>query len=124
IHSGLPALIVDRITDIVISDLDGIELETEELQRRWEEISEDNRFSELQGESIAEALVTGDGAFKLVVDPDVTKLPIIEFYSGERVKYNTVRGRLTEIVFLSEYIYRDKTYRLEETYGRGYIRTR
>lgn len=124
IHSGLPAMIVDRITDIVTADFDGIELENEEQLQRWEEISEDNKFPELLGESIAETLVVGDGAFKLVVDPDVSPLPIIEFYSGERVEYRSVRGRLQEIVFLSEYTYRDKTYRLEETYGRGYIRTR
>lgn len=124
IHSGLPAMIVDRITDIVTADFDGIELENEDQLRRWEGISEDNRFPELLGESIAEALVTGDGAFKLVVDPDVSKLPIIEFYGGERVEYRGVRGRLQEIMFLSEYVHRDKTYRLEETYGRGYIRTR
>src|SRR5690606_37896118 len=30
IHSGLPAMIVDRITDIVTADFDGIELETED----------------------------------------------------------------------------------------------
>lgn len=124
IHSGLPALIVDRITDIVTADFDGIELENEDQLRRWEEISEDNRFPELLGESVAETLVAGDGAFKLVVDPEVSPLPIIEFYSGERVEYRQVRGRLQEIMFLSEYVHRDKTYRLEETYGRGYIRTR
>lgn len=124
IHSGLPAMIVDRITDIVTADFDGIELETEDQQKRWDEISEDNKFPELLGESIAETLVVGDGAFKLVVDPDVSPLPIIEFYSGEQVEYRRVRGRLQEIVFLSEYTFRDKTYRLEETYGRGYIRTR
>jgi len=124
IHSGLPALIIDRITDIVTADFDGVELEAEDQQRRWDEISEDNRFPELLGESITETLVAGDGAFKLVVDPEVSPLPIIEFYSGERVEYRQVRGRLQEVVFLSEYTYRDKTYRLEETYGRGYIRTR
>jgi len=124
IHSGLPAMIIDRITDIVTADFDGVELEVEDQQRRWDEISADNRFPELLGESITETLVTGDGAFKLVVDPEVSGLPIIEFYGGEHVEYRRVRGRLTEIVFLSEYIYRDKTYRLEETYGRGYIRTR
>lgn len=124
IHSGLPALIVDRITDIVISDFDGIELETEELQKLWDEISKDNKFPELLGESVTETLIAGDGVFKFVVDPDVSDYPIIEFYSGDRVKYNMVRGRLQEVVFLSEYTYRDKAYRLEETYGRGYIHTR
>ena len=124
IHSGLPQMIVDRITDIVISDFDGIELETEELQKLWNEISEDNKFPELLGDSVVETLTVGDGAFKLVVDPDVSAYPIIEFYSGERVKYNMVRGRLQEVVFLSEYTHRDKVYRLEETYGKGYIRTK
>src|SRR5690606_23812216 len=75
IHSGLPAMIVDRITDIVTADFDGIELETEDQQSRWDKISGDNKFPELLGESIAETLMVGDGAFKLVVDPDVSPLP-------------------------------------------------
>lgn len=124
IHSGLPAMIVDRLTDIVISDFDGIELEKEEQMQLWNEISEENHFPELLGEAIAETLVAGDGAFKITLDTDVSQFPIIEFYSGERVDYRYIRGRLYEVLFYTDYTHKDKYYRLEETYGRGYIRAK
>lgn len=124
IHSGLPAMIVERLADIVIADLDGVELANKQQTDTWQEIAEDNGFDELLGDSIGEALVTGDGAFKITVDPDVTDYPIIEFYSGDQVEYKRQRGRLQEVIFYTDYRYKDKDYRLEETFGRGYIRCR
>jgi len=124
IHSGLPAMIVDRLADIVTSDLNSIELETEAQQELWDVISEDNDFSELIGEAIVDTLVTGDGAFKISIDAAITKYPIIEFFSGERVEYRRVRGRLQEIVFYTDYTVKDRDYRLEEVFGRGYINYR
>lgn len=124
IHSGLPAMIVERLSDIVIADLDGIELKTKEQTDTWKEIAGDNDFDELLGDSITEALVSGDGAFKITVDPKVTEYPIIEFYSGDQVEYKRERGRLQEVLFFTDYRYKDKDYRLEETFGRGYIRCR
>ncbi len=122
IHSGLPAMIVDRLSDIVIADLDGIELDTEELNNLWDEVSKDNKFEELLGEAISETLVTGDGAFKITIDTDITKYPIIEYFSGERVAYNINRGRVHEILFYTSYAVKEKEYSLEEIFGRGYIK--
>lgn len=124
IHSGLPAMIAERLSDIVIADLDNIELDTEELNKLWEEIAKDDdfSFSKLLGESITETLVTGDGAFKITIDTDITKYPIIEFYSGERVDYVRKRGRLQEVLFYTNYSVKDKDYKLEEIFGKGYIR--
>lgn len=124
IHSGLPAMIVERLADIVIADLDGIDLEKEADTELWEAIAEDNEFDELLGDSISEALVTGDGAFKITIDPTVTEYPIIEFYSGDQVDYKRERGRLQEVIFYTDYRFKDKDYRLEETFGVGYIRCR
>lgn len=124
IHSGLPAMIADRLADIVVADLDGIALESEAKTNTWNEISEDNDFPELLGGAVAEALVAGDGAFKLTVDTNLTTYPIIEFYSGDQVDYNRERGRLQEVLFYTDYTVKDHDYRLEETYGRGYIKYR
>jgi hypothetical protein len=121
IHSGLPAMIADRLSDIVTSDLTGIDLETDELVALWEEISEDNGFLELVGEAIVDTLVAGDGAFKITVDANLTEYPIIEFFSGEQVDYKVTRGRLQEVLFYTDYTVKDKDYRLEEIFGRGYI---
>lgn len=121
IHSGLPAMICDTLADIIISDLDNIDLGSEELNALWEEIEKDNTFTDLLNEAIVETLVTGDGAFKVSMDTDVTEYPIIEFFSGDRVDYVYKRGRLQEIKFYTEYPVNSKTYKLEEAYGKGYI---
>jgi hypothetical protein len=105
----------------VTSDLTGIDLETDELAELWEKISVDNDFSELVGEAIVDTLVAGDGAFKITVDANLTEYPIIEFFSGEQVDYKVTRGRLQEVLFYTDYTVKDKDYRLEEIFGRGYI---
>lgn len=122
IHSGLPAMITEALTALVIADLDGILLETEEQQELWDEIAEDNKAEKLIGEAVNDTLVAGDGAFKLTIDTEISEYPLIEFFSGEQLEYKLRRGRLQEIVFLSDYTAKDRSYRLEEIYGRGYVR--
>lgn len=122
IHSGLPAMISERLSDIVVADIDGIELESVEQTSTWERIGNDNDFNELIAESIVDVLTTGDGAFKVTIDSEVTQYPIIEFYSSEHVEYRRIRNRLQEVVFLTDYTYKDKDYRLHEVFGRGYIK--
>lgn len=122
IHSGLPAMIVERLSDIVTDDIESIELKTQELTDLWKDISEDNNFDKLTGDSIVETLVTGDGAFKISIDTDITLYPIIEFFSGERVDYTRKRGRVQEVIFYTNYSVDNKDYNLQETYGKGYIR--
>ena len=122
IHSGLPAMVAGTLADIVIADFDGIELNAGGDD--WEAIAEDNSFDKLLGESVVEALVAGDGAYKVTIDPDVSEHPIIEFYSGEQVDYKRQRGRLQEVLFYTDYRHKDDDYRLEETFGRGYVRAR
>ncbi|SEU32391.1 capsid protein [Paenibacillus sp. NFR01] len=121
-HSGLPALMVDRLADIVVADLDSINLDTDERTALWAEIANDNDFSDLLPDSIVKALVEGDGAFKLCFDKDVSDYPLIEFIAGDGVEYKRLRGRLQEIIFSSWYSVKEKSYRLIETYGPGYIR--
>lgn len=122
-HSGIPSIIVERLADIVVSDIDkiGINGDEEEVNSIWTEISEDNKFNDLIGEAIIECLVTGDGAFKISIDTDDTLYPIIEFYSGERVDYLYNHDRLKEVYFFDAYEHGDKEYRLKHIYGRGYI---
>lgn len=122
LHSGLPAIIVDRLTDIVVSDIDNIDIDNEEASKVWEEISTDNEFYALIQEAVAEALITGDGAFKISIDEDVSKYPIIEFYNAENVEYVKNRGRLQEIKYSNLYEENNKKYKLIETYGKGYVK--
>ena len=123
IHSGLPAMIVDRLSDIIVSDIDSIELENEEENNLWEEIRKDNKFDEMIGDVISKVLVSGDGAFKISIDNEVSKYPILEFFDGSMVEYETNRGRLKEIKFITYYNKSNyKRYKLVEIYGKGYVR--
>lgn len=123
IHSGLPAMIVDRLTDIIVADIDSIELEKREQNDIWEEIRKDNKFDEMIGDSISRALVAGDGAFKLSIDSEVSQYPILEFFEGSKVEYEINRGRLKEIKFITYYSKSNyKKYKLLEIYGKGYVK--
>lgn len=118
-HSGLPGEIVDKLADIVIADLDNIELNEQGL---WDEIALDNKFNdELLGDAIKDTLICGDGAFKLSIDEEMSKYPLIEFYSGSDVSYTYKRGRLQEVIFYAYYTHEKETYKLEEIYGKGFI---
>lgn len=121
-HSGLPAIIVDTLAKIVVKDLNTISFDKQETEDLWEEISKDNKFAELIKKSITETLVVGDGAFKITIDTDVTPYPIIEYYAGEKVDYTIKRGRIQEVIFYTDYTYKDRNYRLVETFGKGYIK--
>lgn len=123
IHSGLPAIMIDKLTDVVISDIDKIEVEDSEiLNNLWKEISEDNKFNEVLLEAIQNTLISGDGAFKLSIDTDISKYPIVEFFDGDRVEYIYNRGRLNEINFKTYYKKKEKRYTLIEMYGPGYVK--
>ncbi|NME65827.1 capsid protein [Clostridium cadaveris] len=121
IHSGMPAMIADRLSDIVVSDIDSIEVTGDEFNNIWEEIRKDNKFDDNIGDMIASTLVSGDGAFKISIDTDISKYPIIEFCEGDKVEYVTKRGRLQEIKFNTYYAKKNKQYKLVEIYGIGYV---
>ena len=117
-HSGLPAIIVETLADIVISDISNISIEDEEVLNLWEQIGKDNEFEKLLKQSLIETLVTGDGAFKITIDTDITPYPILEFFSGEKVDYSIKRGRLQEVLFYTDYTVKNNNYRLVETFGK------
>ena len=122
IHSGLPSMIADKLSDIVIADLDSIEVSKESDNSIWEEIRKDNKFDDMLGDILSAALVSGDGAFKLSIDTRISNYPIIEFFEGDKVEYITQRGRIQEIKFYTYYSKNNRQYKLSETYGKGYIK--
>ncbi len=121
IHSGIVQIVVDRLKDIVVSDLDDIDFEDETTKDLWDDIAEDNNFEDVLGQAVQGTLASGDGAFKISVD-EVSKYPIVEFYEADAVEYVRKRGRIREILFYTNYAKENKEYRLQETYGRGYVR--
>lgn len=122
IHSGMPAMIADRLSDIVVADIDSIEVTGEDANKIWEEIRKDNKFDDDIGDVLTKVLVSGDGAFKLSIDTEISKYPIIEFFEADRVEYVAKRGRLQEVKFFTYYNKDNKRYKLIESYGKGYVR--
>lgn len=121
-HTGIPGNIVDTLAAIVVADMNSVKVQ-DKYQEVWNDIAEDNQFESLVEDAVAETLVVGDGAFRISFDPQLSQFPIMEFVPGDQVEYVYSRSRLKEIVFRTEYFYNSQKYVLEETYGRGYIRS-
>ncbi len=121
IHTGLPKIIVNQLVNIVLTDLNTIEFKEVAKNDLWKDIVKENKFNKLLERATREALVVGDGAFKISFDSNVSKLPILEFYSGEKIDIVYDRGRVKEIVFQTNYTVNKVVYTLHETYGFGYV---
>lgn len=122
-HSGLPGIMVDTLAGVVKSDLSDLDFdENQEAASRWHGIAEENRFPELVSQAVAETLVTGDGAFKVSLDTQVSNGPILEFWGADRVEYVRRHGRICEIHFLSPT--GDRGRMLKEIYYPGGVKYR
>lgn len=119
IHTGLPGLIVDVLTDICTDDLYKIELS--KRQEEWDEIAKENNFKQLVSCAVRDTLVYADGAFKLSLDESVSEYPIIEFIPGSRVDYEFSRGRLKAVIFKTEKQLKGSVYLLKERYSKDSI---
>lgn len=124
IHTGMPSLIVDTLTDIVISDYNGVEFKDKNIDNEamWEDIEKENKTNELLKEAIKQALYKGQGAFKWSFDEEISQLPIIEFFPKDMIEVVKKRGRVREIIFKSYIKERERTYLLKEIYGYGYVK--
>lgn len=119
IHTGLPALIVDTLSNVSTDDLDKIDVK--ERQKEWNEISKENQTKKLLKKAVTKALWGGDGAFKWSIDTDISQYPIIEFYGADRVDFEYERGRLIAIIFKTKKIINKKPYMLHERYDKNGI---
>lgn len=121
-HSGLPQLIINKLTDITISDYNGVDIEETLIKEFWETVAKENRFNELLEECVRDGMSIGDGAIRYCFDPEVSQYPILEWISGDRVEFVYKRGRLIEIQFSFFYEKDKKIYELIEKRGYGYIK--
>lgn len=121
IHTGIPKIIVNTLTNIVINDLNDLEFEKIEHNDLWEAVNEENKLNDLLTQATKDVLVIGDGAMKISFDPEISSYPILEWFPGDKVEFNYNRGRLREIIFKTEYNSNNRKYTLVEKYGYGYI---
>lgn len=119
IHTGLPKIIINTLTSIVVNDLNPIEVNTD--SEAWEEIEKENKIKNLIEKAVRESLIVGDGAFKISFDNTLSEYPILEFYPGDKVDFKYNRGRIKEVIFHTEYRENNESYVLDEIYGIGYI---
>ena len=115
IHSGLPALMVNTLSGIVIRDLNEITPSGSSID--WDDIAEDNNFYDVIEQAIVDTLYQGDGAFKISFDTSISEYPIIEFYPADQCEFVYKRGRYIETVFKNVYDADQKKYIHYETYG-------
>ena len=120
IHTGLPAMIVDTLASISTNDLELIKVEGR--QEEWNDINKEINLKELMNDALTSVLIEGDGVFKISVDTDVSKYPIVEFYEGSRVDYEFERGRIVAYVFKTKKIINKKKYILKERYSKEGIK--
>lgn len=121
IHIGLPAIIVDMLTSIIMTDFDAVTV-PDKRKDAWKQIDKENQFKKLLEEAVSQALYLGDGAFKISLDTRMSEYPIIEWYPADRIDLVYDRGRMREVVLKTAYKERNKHYELKEHYGFGYIR--
>lgn len=123
IHTGLPKLMINSLTNIVVNDFNGVEIEDEKLSNYWNGIYKENKGNKLIKNCVKSAILIGDGAFKISFDKDISKNnPIIEYVSGENVEFLYKRGRIYEVVFVTKYDNKTRSYYFKEHYGFGYIK--
>lgn len=122
IHTGLPALTVDTLAGVTLSNMK-IEVNgTDDEKELWDKIDEKNTFKKRLEKAVKETLYIGDGAFKISFDTEISQYPIIEFYQGDRIELVSERGQIREIVFKTVYQHKNRQYVLYEHYGYGYIK--
>ena len=122
IHLGLPHIIVETLTSIVIRDMNDIKLN--KRQDEFENILTDNVFKDIVEDAVLKALYLGDGAFKITFDRAISDYPLVEFYASNNVDLKYTRGRFKEAVFKTRYTHNKRNYMLYETYGYGYIKNK
>lgn len=124
IHTGLPAMMIDVLVSLTLADMNEI-IVSDRYAEYWDKTAEKNHIADLLERAVTDALVTGDGAFKISTDPKLSEYPILEFYPADKVKFHYKRGILTEIEFLTDYGEWQRQSKdrltLHEHYGRGYV---
>lgn len=121
IHTGLPKTMVNILSGVVADDMQDVQFVHLADDELWKDISKENTFDTLVKSAISKVLYTGDGAFKISIDTDISQLPIVEFYEADRIQLVRKRGRITEIIFKTSYTKDTHSYILYEHYGKGYI---
>ena len=111
-HSGIPRAIVDTLVNAVGEP----EVICENEQKVLDDIIEENDMTNLINQKqMPYTMIGGWGAYKIDVDTEVSKNPIISYYTGDNVDFIWHKKRLIGVIFRDFYEYDGKKYILFET---------
>ena len=112
VHSGIPHVMVDTLVNIIGTatyTCDG-------YQEVLDKIIKDNKLNiKINQQQMPMTLALGYGAFKPVINPDLSSVPLIEWYDAEDVNFIRKNGVLIGIVYKDYYTYQNRDYVLLET---------
>jgi len=108
-HSGMPRAIVETLVNAIGSP--NIGSENPELDQRITEIVDENDLlTILNQEQTPMTLVTGHGAFKITIDPELSNKPIVTYYDARNVKFETKTRRIVKVKFYDYLTENNKAY--------------
>ena len=130
VHTRLPALCSNKFVDLLIGSGVNItvesfnedeidEIKTNQTQEILNEIYKDNNLFELLTKSIANESWGGDIAWKIVIDTNFSKLPIVQSYDIRNYEVITKYGREQAIIFKEWHEHEKSKYELHEIYSRN-----
>lgn len=126
-HYPLANIITKTMVNLLFSDnprieaLSGNMSKDKKLNATLDDILNENNFGDLLQRSVELESYSGIVAFKFVMDPDFSDLPIIQAYPKEDVEVIRQYDRVSEVVFKDYYEAKDNDYILWTICGRGYI---
>lgn len=121
-HTGIPGIILNTLTNIIISDMNDIKVE-DKRESDWKDMCKKMDIKKIVKEAVRDVLISGDGAFRISIDESISPYPIVDFIPGENVEYRYIKGQVREVIFKENVSYKGNRYILQEIYGYGYIRT-
>jgi hypothetical protein len=108
-HSGIPRAIVETLVNAIGSP--NISSENQELNKRVKDIIDENDLlTILNQEQTPMTLVTGHGAFKITIEPELSKKPIITYYDARNVKFENKTRRIVKVKFYDYFTEDNKAY--------------
>ena len=87
---------INTLTNIIIDNYNGVEIKDSVKSEQWKKIAKENKFEKMLWKILNETMFVGDGAFRYSYDEEISDLPILEWFSGDKVEFVYRRGRLVE----------------------------
>lgn len=114
VHSGIPNAIITTMVNVIGTP--EVKNENANVQSIIDKIYEENNLVTLiNQQQMPLTMACGYGAFKPVIDKDLSDYPLIEFYDAEDVEFIKNKGKLIGIIYKDYYVYNKKQYLFLET---------